>query len=43
MHNIQGGLWHANNLCRFELGELDPYLPAPLRSADDHRFVDVAE
>jgi WD40 repeat protein/nucleoside phosphorylase len=31
MGNLGGAFWHAIGLCRFEPGELDPYLPAPLR------------
>ena len=33
--DIQGAFWHAIGLCRFEPGELDPYLPRPLRIPDD--------
>ncbi len=29
-----GGFWHSIGLCRFEPGELDPYLASPLRIAD---------
>ena len=25
--NVAGGFWYAINLCRFEPGELDPFLP----------------
>lgn len=32
---ISGGFWHVIGLCRFEPGELDPYLPTPLRLPDD--------
>ncbi|WP_437628049.1 pentapeptide repeat-containing protein [Sorangium sp. So ce1151] len=32
--NIAGGFWHAANLCRFELGELDALVPG-LRIPDD--------
>ncbi|XXY46486.1 pentapeptide repeat-containing protein [Sorangium sp. So ce269] len=32
--DIAGSLWHVIGLCRFELGELDPYLPTPLRIPD---------
>ncbi len=32
---IDGGFWHSIGLCRFEPGELDPYLPSPLRVPDD--------
>ncbi len=35
---IAGGFWHSINLCRFEPGELDPYLPEPLRMPDDEPF-----
>ena len=31
---IGGAFWHAIGLCRFEPGELDPYLPTPLRVPD---------
>jgi hypothetical protein len=31
---IAGGFWHVIGLCRFEPGELDPYLPSPLRVPD---------
>jgi WD40 repeat protein/nucleoside phosphorylase len=31
---IRGAFWHAIGLCRFEPGELDPYLPVPLRIPD---------
>ncbi|MCP4657540.1 MAG: hypothetical protein GY856_19210 [bacterium] len=30
-----GAFWHSVGLCRFEPGELDPYLPEPLRVPDD--------
>ena len=33
--DIQGAFWHVIGLCRFEPGELDPYLPRPLRIPDD--------
>jgi WD40 repeat protein len=37
-HHSQGALggafWHAIGLCRFEPGELDPYLSVPLRVPD---------
>ena len=36
---IAGGFWHSINLCRFEPGELDPYLPEPLRMPDDEPFI----
>jgi hypothetical protein len=31
MGNLGGAFWHAIGLCRFEPGELDPYLSVPLR------------
>jgi len=33
--DIHGVFWHSIGLCRFEPGELDPYLPKPLRLRDD--------
>ncbi len=36
---IAGGFWHSVNLCRFAPGELDPYLPVPLRMDDDEPFL----
>ena len=36
---IGSGFWHLVGLCRFKPGELDPYLPKPLRMADDELFV----
>lgn len=33
--NLGGAFWHVIGLCRFEPGELDPYLPVPLRVPDD--------
>jgi hypothetical protein len=33
--DIGGAFWHAIGLCRFELCELDPYLPTPLRIPDN--------
>ncbi|HEV7505554.1 MAG TPA: pentapeptide repeat-containing protein [Thermoanaerobaculia bacterium] len=35
-----GGFWHAANLCRFEIGELDDWVPG-LRLADDASFFDL--
>lgn len=35
---LGGAFWHAIGLCRFEPGELDPYLPAPLRLPDGERL-----
>jgi len=32
--DIAGAFWHAIGLCRFEPGEIDPYLRAPLRVPD---------
>ncbi len=34
-----GGFWHSIGLCRFEPGELDPYLPESLRVAAGERLV----
>ena len=36
---VGGAFWHASGLCRFEPGELDPYLPTPLRVPDDEPFL----
>jgi hypothetical protein len=33
--DIAGAFWHVIGLVRFEPGELDPYLPEPLRIPDD--------
>ncbi|MFT3767787.1 MAG: pentapeptide repeat-containing protein [Minicystis sp.] len=33
--DIAGAFWHVIGLVRFEPGELDPYLPHPLRIPDD--------
>lgn len=33
--DIAGSFWHVIGLCRFEPGELDPYLPHSLRVPDD--------
>jgi len=35
-----GGFWHAANLCRFEIGELDEWVPG-LRLADDASFFEL--
>ena len=35
-----GGFWHAINLCRFEIGELDELVPG-LRLPDDASFFDL--
>ena len=32
--NLSGAFWHVIGLCRFEPGELDPYLSRPLRVPD---------
>jgi WD40 repeat protein/serine/threonine protein kinase len=32
---VRGAFWHVVGLCRFEVGELDQYLPAPLRVEGD--------
>ena len=39
--NFSGGFWHTINLCRFEPGELDQYLPddQKLRLPDDYDFL----
>jgi WD40 repeat protein len=37
--DIAGSFWHLIGLCRFEPGELDPYLPEPLRLPDDASFL----
>lgn len=37
--HIGGGFWHTIGLCRFEPGELDPYLPQPLRIPDDQPLI----
>ena len=37
--DLAGGFWHVVGLCRFEPGELDPYLPEPLRLPDDASFL----
>jgi WD40 repeat protein len=40
--DISGGFWHVIGLCRFEPGELDPYLPTPLRLPDDAILIPAA-
>jgi hypothetical protein len=35
-----GGFWHVINLCRFEAGELDDWIPG-LRLPDDASFFDL--
>ncbi len=35
MGPLGGAFWHVMGLCRFEPGELDPYLPVPLRVPDE--------
>jgi hypothetical protein len=37
--DIAGSFWHVIGLCRFEPGELDPYLPTSLRIPDDEPLV----
>ncbi|WP_437913721.1 pentapeptide repeat-containing protein [Sorangium sp. So ce302] len=37
--DIAGSFWHVIGLCRFEPGELDPYLPNPLRLPDDEPLI----
>jgi len=39
--DIAGNFWHAINLCRFEVGELDDYFP-DLRMADDEPFLQLS-
>jgi WD40 domain-containing protein len=39
---IAGGFWHAINLCRFEVGELDEWVPG-LRVPDDASFFGLPE
>jgi WD40 repeat protein len=36
-----GAFWHSIGLCRFEPGELDPYLPQPLRVPDGEPLVQL--
>ena len=36
--DLAGSFWHVIGLCRFEPGELDPYLP-DLRLPDDASFL----
>ena len=38
---LNGGFWHSIALCRFEPGELDPYIPN-LRMADGEPFAAIA-
>ena len=38
-----GAFWHSIGLCRFEPGELDPYLPQPLRVPDGEPLVQLGE
>jgi WD40 repeat protein/nucleoside phosphorylase len=40
--NITGVFWHAIGLCRFEPGELDPYLPTRLQLPDRTPLIPVA-
>jgi hypothetical protein len=35
-----GGFWHVASLCRFEIGELDEWVPG-LRLADEASFFDL--
>ncbi|WP_437982835.1 pentapeptide repeat-containing protein [Sorangium sp. So ce117] len=37
--DIAGSFWHVIGLCRFEPGELDPYLPNPLRLPDGEPLI----
>ena len=36
--SAQDGFWFAHNLCRYEIGELDPYIPAIRRIGKDEVF-----
>jgi hypothetical protein len=40
--DIGSGFWHVIGLCRFEPGELNQYLPTPLRLPDDAILVPSA-
>ncbi|MCK6586408.1 MAG: protein kinase [Polyangiaceae bacterium] len=33
--DVRGAFWHVVGLCRFEVGELDPYVSSPLRIEGD--------
>ncbi len=37
--DTRGAFWHAIGLCRFEPGELDRYLPSPLRVPDSEPMI----
>jgi hypothetical protein len=37
--DLAGSFWHVIGFCRFKPGELDPYLPSPLRLPDDEPLV----
>lgn len=37
--HIAGSFWHVIGLCRFERGELDPYLSSPLRLPDGEPLI----
>ncbi|KYF61481.1 hypothetical protein BE11_24410 [Sorangium cellulosum] len=39
--DIAGSFWHVIGLCRFEPGELDPYLPRPLRLPDGEPLISL--
>jgi len=39
---VRGAFWHVIGLCRFEVGELDPYLSSPLRGEGDAPLFDPA-
>lgn len=39
--DLRGSFWHVIGLCRYEMGELDPYIPG-LRMADDEPLFDPA-
>ncbi|XXT21646.1 pentapeptide repeat-containing protein [Sorangium sp. So ce429] len=40
--DIASSFWHVIGLCRFEPGELDPYLPTPLRIPDGDPLIALA-
>jgi NAD(P)-dependent dehydrogenase (short-subunit alcohol dehydrogenase family) len=36
--NVAGNFWHAINLCRFEVGELDEFIPGLRLKPDEPLF-----
>ena len=38
---LNGEYWYTIGMCRFEPGELDPYLPELIQLPDDHLLIDV--